>query len=350
VKGVNDMNIHLKRFLVRILYSISGICLAGTLLLGCSGGGDSSADAAADEPAGAQVATQELVLGSNSSGNYEIYTMARDGTHLRQLTNDPAYDNWWPRISPDRRKILFYRAPAGEDGNYALADLMVMEADGANTTLLRAAGDDGWAIQAHAEWSPDGDELVMCGTAGDSVHVFVTNSQGTEIRQLTFDGTWNCDPSWSPDGSRIAFNRCTGECGDNKANLEIFTTPISGGQPTQLTRNTVADYDPYYAPDGQTIAWLEHTDPSQWCVGERCLGSWSIRIMNASGSNPRYVIRDDQINSKPAWSLTGDRIFFHRFEPGATPSRWRIFSIQPDGSNRTAIDPFGSGQSEYPAN
>ncbi len=340
----------LKRFCPRILHPVLYICAMGLLLSGCSGGGHSGQDVEAQEQAATQLAAQDLVFGSNSSGNYEIYRMAQDGKNLRPLTQDPAYDNWWPRISPDRQKILFYRAPAGEGGSYALADLVVMDADGANLTLLRAAGDDGWTIQAHAEWSPDGDELVMCGTPNDAVHLFVTNSQGTDPRQLTFDGTWNCDPSWSPDGSRIIFNRCIGECGENKANLEIFAMSISGGQPVQLTHNSVADYDPYYSPDGQTIAWLEHTDPNQWCVGDRCLGSWSIRIMNSSGSNPRYVIKDDQINSKPAWSLTGDRIFFHRFEPAATPARWRIFSIQPDGSNRISIDPFGSGQSEYPAN
>jgi Tol biopolymer transport system component len=338
----------LERFRSSVLHLAFSACLLGAIVMGCGSAGDGSHEGGAT--AAARVASQDLVLGSNYSGNYEIYLMAQDGSNLRQLTKDPAYDNWWPRISPDRQKIIYYRAPAGEGSDYALADLMVMDVDGANPTLLRAAGDDGWSIQAHAEWSPNGDELVMCGTANDTVHLFVTNHQGTDYRQLTFDGTWNCDPSWSPDGSRIVFNRCAGDCGENKTNLEIYTIPVSGGQPTRLTNNGVADYDPYYSPDGKTIAWLENTDPNQWCVAGRCLGFWSIRIMNSNGTNPRYVINDEQINSKPAWSLGGDRIFFHRFEPAATPSRWRIFSIHPDGSNRIAIDPFGSGQSEYPTN
>ena len=60
------------------------------------------------------LATNQLLFDSDrSSSRHEIYVMKTDGSCVFRLTNDPAYENWWPRASPDRRKILFYRSPVG---------------------------------------------------------------------------------------------------------------------------------------------------------------------------------------------------------------------------------------------
>jgi Tol biopolymer transport system component len=56
-----------------------------------------------------------------------------DSSAPRQLTDDPSLDSWWPRISPDRRTILFYRAPAGvHDLDATKVSLWAMDADGSN--------------------------------------------------------------------------------------------------------------------------------------------------------------------------------------------------------------------------
>lgn len=336
------------------LTTVARLLLAALLLSGC---GDASETTSVEsgtsrqyEERTAPLPTGDIVFGNNITGNFEIYAMSSDGTNLRQLTNDPAYDSWWPRISPDRERILFYRAPFGEGGDYELAELMIMNPDGSSATVLREMYTDGWSLQAHAEWSPDGRSIVMCGAQNGILHLFVTDDQGAVQHQITHDGRWNCDPSWSPDGAMIVFNRCdTRLCEQNPANLEIYTVPVSGGIPTRLTTDSIADYDPYYSPDGSSIAWLANVDPSGW----NGAGVWAIRLMASNGTAPHDVINDGKINSKPAWSLDGDRIFFHRFDPVAAPAddrRWRIFSIQPNGSHLTLIDPFEGGNSEYPAN
>lgn len=340
-----------------ILLFIAGALLISGLLAGCGetpNSGNTTASGAVLQQVPPLPLTPlpvgDILFGNNSTGNYEIYAIASDGSNLRKLTSDVRYDNWWPRISPDRKKILFYRSLFGEGGDYEVADLMTMNVNGSNLTTIRYPGDDGWTFQAHAEWSPDAQTLAMCGTANGALHLFLTDTEGNIIRRLTNDGRWNCDPSWSPDGNSIVFNRCeTQDCEQDPANLEVYTIRASGSAPIRLTNNSVADYDPYFSPDGGHIAWLANTDPQGWDGA----GQWAIRIMEDDGGNPQDVINDGQINSKPAWSFDGKHIFFHRFEPLAEPPgnrRWRIFSIQPDGRNLTAIDPFDSGQSEYPSN
>src|ERR1039457_3487332 len=83
------------------------LILALTALLVACGGGSAT-------PAPPVLAGDRVVFDSTrQSTNREIYVMKNDGTAITRLTNNSAYEQWWPRISPDRKKILFFRRPAG---------------------------------------------------------------------------------------------------------------------------------------------------------------------------------------------------------------------------------------------
>lgn len=330
----------------------SAICLSLLFVLAaCS---SSDLNEPAPPPAAPMLAADTLVFNGAMTGNMEIYQIGVGETDATALTSDSRYDSWWPRVSPDREQVLFYRTPAGTGDDYAQTALWVMSADGSNARELIPRGTHGWTIQGHAEWSPDGQQLVMCGTADSAVHVFTTDANGQNPVQQTLDGTWNCDPAWSPDGAAIVFNRCTtpGPCGDPnvKADLEIFLMPASttgnnAAQMTRLTTNNRADYDAYFSPDGSTIAWLQLVDPSGWGG----VGTWSVFAMDPGGANQRAVIDDGFINSKPAWSLDGRQIYLHRLGPGST-GNWELFSVAPDGTNLQRINPVVPANLEYPSN
>jgi Tol biopolymer transport system component len=324
------------RILVTLLLTAS--------VLACGGKTD---DSASPQPV-APLGSDQLVFDSDRGGNHEIFVMKTDGSGARQLTFDITYENWWPRISPDRRKILFYRAPRGKPESYADASLWVMNADGSGVTQLRAKGADGWSLQGHGEWSPDGNRIAMFGSAGASLQIFVTDAQGRNPVQYTDRPGVNTDVSWSADGTRLLFNGCpSASC--TPAAYEIYAmaaTPLA--TPARLTTNALADYDPYFSPDGSSIAWLQNVDPSAFPTPLGNLGRWAIRIANADGSNARALIDDGQINSKPAWSLDGQTIFFHRMVP--PDYRFRVFRIGKDGSGLTELTLGTAGNSEHPSN
>jgi Tol biopolymer transport system component len=319
--------------------------LLGTLLAGCSGAGN---------PAAAPVAAlggDQVVFDSDRSGNHEICVMNADGSHARQLTSDSAYENWWPRISPDRKTVLFYRAPAGKSENYAEASLWRMNADGSGLTELRPKGTDGWAMQGHAEWSPDGSRIAMFGSAGSALEIFVTDAGGKNAVQFTNRGGINTDVSWSPDGSHLLFNGCpTAPCAP--ADYEIYAMPATPlASATRLTNDSLADYDPYFSPDGSKIAWLTNVDPAKFPIGGASLGAWAIRIADADGSNAAYLINDGNINSKPAWSRDGQTIFFHRMElDPLVEAKFGVFRMNRDGTGRVRLTATGNGNNEYPSN
>ena len=94
-----------------------------------------------------------------------------------------------------------------------------------------------------------------------------------------------------------------------------------------------------------TIAWLTNTNPT----ANGGLGSWGIRLADANGSNVRTLIDDGQINSKPAWSLDGNSIFFHQIN-FAEEVAFGVFRIGKTGAGLTRLTPVGTGVNEFPGN
>lgn len=315
--------------------------MMAAVLTACGGGGD---DSGTPPPAVQPLGADKLVFDSDRIGNHEIFMMRNDGATTVQLTSDASYENWWPRLSPDRRKLLFYRSPRGKPERYDLASLWIINVDGSGLTQLRAQGADGWALQGHGEWSPDGSAIAMFGGTATSPQIYITDSSGRNPRQLTARPGVNTDVSWSPDGRTILFNGCpTSTC--SPADYEIYAMPSAGGAETRLTFDHLEDYDPYFSPDGTKIAWLTKSDPAAW----NGLGAWGISVMNADGSHPAWLIDDGNINSKPAWSLDGQSIYFHRMEP-LKDVHWGVYRIGLDGSGLTALTSPGTGNNEFPSN
>ena len=84
-------------------------------------------------------AAEQIAFVSNESGNDEIWTINRDGSDPRQLTQDQY--NWWdkhPSWSPDGSKIVFW---SNRNGN---RQIFVMDADGSNLYSLSRTGFNDW--------------------------------------------------------------------------------------------------------------------------------------------------------------------------------------------------------------
>jgi Tol biopolymer transport system component len=136
------------------------------------------------------------------------------------------------------------------------------------------------------------------------------------------------------------------------ADFEIFVmnsnAPMS--VPTRLTNDGLADYDPYFSPDGLTIAWLTNTNPA----ANNGVGAWNIRVADISGTTPTLsaaitIPNDGQINSKPAWSVDGNTIYFHRMDL-TQELLFGVFSIGKTGTGLTRVTDTGTGVNEFPSN
>jgi Tol biopolymer transport system component len=302
---------------------------------------DTPAPYASLPPPGPALADGDVVFDSDRTGNFEIYAMRPDGSGVRQVTSAPEYDSWWARLSPDRRFILFYRTPAGvHDRDPSKNSLWVTTTDGRSMIEVRPRGTDGWRIQGHAEWSPDGTELVMAGGSRLAPQIYVTTNTGRNPRNVTRRNGLHIDPSFSPDGRTIYFVRCPGGWLCTPSRYEIYAIDAARlGEPRRLTHDDMSDYDPYASPDGSQLAWLTHTSNK----GSR--GAWNIRIMTSNGERIRRLTDDDNVNSKPAWSRDGHEIYFHRLE--RDEDDFDIFVIDAAGGRMRRLT-NSPGVHEYP--
>ncbi len=123
----------------------------------------------------------------------DIWISQLDGNGQVNLTNTPDISEWLPDVSPDGSKIAFVRQVPSQ-----LPEIVIMNIDGTvlNTMVM------GTAPQS-LEWSPDGSKLLFWDSSWD---IFTINSDGTQLSNLTGDLAYNSfSPTWSPDGTKIAF-------------------------------------------------------------------------------------------------------------------------------------------------
>lgn len=161
-----------------------------------------------------------------------IYTMARDGTDVRQIvtsvTRYIADISLPPVWSPDGKFMAFAARDPIDRYTYVVS---VVGADGSNLKELRetaswyASGpyaDDGREVSVPINlpaWSPDGRRLAFAKFEGDTVKVYTIEADGSNPREvfavadlgirLSVD-FWHGNLSWAPDGSEILLGNVGG--------------------------------------------------------------------------------------------------------------------------------------------
>lgn len=187
-----------------------------------------------------------LLIGSDISGNLDVYVMDADGSNRRALTSTSAYDGsaaW----SPDGTRIAFR---SDRDGN---GEIYVMNADGSNHVRLTNTPTEGEDVP---QWSPDGTRLIYQVTQNDVTQIRVMRADGSSVQTLSPAGIDALQPSWSPDGSQIAFVGRTFATTDRTNPWQLMIMRADGTGRVQLTTGTSYCLVPHWAPDGRSIVYV----------------------------------------------------------------------------------------------
>src|ERR1051325_7977490 len=116
--------------------------------------------------------------------------------------------------------------------------------------------------------------------------VYVMDSNGANQINLTNSpGTLDIQPAWSPDGTKIAFERGTGSLS------QIYIMNANGSNQVRLSDGPY-DYVPEWSPDGTKIAFTRLQDDIS-----------DIYVMNPDGSNPVRLTNHSDDDSVPNWGI-----------------------------------------------
>jgi Tol biopolymer transport system component len=201
-------------------------------------------------------------------GRLEIYTAKVDGTDLKALTSNGAY-NAEATVSPDGRQIIFTSTRDGD------IELYVMNIDGTSVRRLTSrVGYDGGAF-----FSPDGSRIVWRAaypvTARDTAdylgllearlvrparaEVWVANADGSNPRQVTRLGGANFAPFYHPDGKRIIFSSNYEK--PRGGAFDLFLMNDDGTGLEKITTHPDFDSFPMFSPDGRKLVWASNRNP-----------------------------------------------------------------------------------------
>ncbi len=253
----------------------------------------------------------QIAFASNQDGNFNIYVIDHMGDGLRQVTTWALDDNE-PAWSPDGTHLVYTSWPDIETQG-----LYVIASDGADRRFIAKfpqakGGSPTWSIKGRiAYWATTCTSFCNKNGYNRSVIYFIDEDGGNLETVQPYIATIPYDPSWSPDGRRLAILRGT----EWHTGIEIVTTDGERQQSIhEFTR--YQERDPAYSPDGSILAYSSDEK-----------GDFDIYIYYLDGTYETRLTSSSGDDRHPTWSPDGTQLAFTSNRNG----NWDIYVINIDG-------------------
>jgi TolB protein len=260
----------------------------------------------------------KIVFVSNKTGFKEIYECDFDGRGVEQLTNLKSI-SMNPALSPDGKHLAYISFSSGRptlyirdlaNGNIASVaksgvsidpgwrsnsevaatlspegkqEIFIVKTDG---TLSRRVTNN-QSIDISPTFSPDGSKMAFVSSRNGLPQIFIQDIQSGLVKRLTFSGRYNTQPSWSPLGNKIAYTTW-----EKNSEINIFIINTDGSGLMQLTQQSGENKSPSWSPDGEMIVYTSNRQ-----------GKEKMYVMSSKGGNERLLLQGDGEQTQPSWSL-----------------------------------------------
>ena len=174
----------------------------------------------------------------------------------------------------------------------------------------------------------------------ETYDIFVSNTDGSDLRQLTTEDGYDAEATFSPAGDRIVFTSM------RDGDLDLYTMAPDGSDVVRLTDRPGYDGGAFYSPDGSMIVWrAEYPEEGPALEDYQNLlsqgmirpGELEIWVMNADGTDQRRVTDLGAANFAPFFHPSGDKIIFSSNNHDPTGREFELFMVNLDGTGLEQI-------------
>jgi len=269
----------------------------------------------------------------------QIFIMNTDGSGVKLVSTGTGRTTC-SYFYPDGRHILFssthlgsHLCPARPDFSqgyvwalYDDYDIFMADTSGKIIKQLTSSG----SYDAEATISPRGDKIVFTSMRDGDLELYSMNIDGSDVRRLTFEPGYDGGAFYSYDGSMIVFRASRFEDETELAEykkllsrglvrpsrLDIYVMNSDGSGIRRLTNNGAANFGPYFFPDNKRVIFSSNLDDP----GGR---NFELYMINIDGTGLERITYNPTFDGFPMFALDGSNKFVfcsNRFnsKPGET--------------------------------
>lgn len=209
---------------------------------------------------------------------------------------------------PDKRKLKKYVWPIYDSYDIYVADF--------NGKILKQLTDTP-GYDAEATVSPKGDKIVFTSMRNGDLDIYIMNIDGTNIKQLTHELGYDGGPCFSPDGTKIVWRasrpKTKEEVQEYKellaqglvmpTKMEIYVADTNGKNVKQVTHLGNANWAPAFAPDGKRIVFASNHEYEKGFP-------FNLYLVNIDGTHLEKISHDGGFDAFPMFSPDGKKFIF----------------------------------------
>lgn len=219
-----------------------------------------------------------------------LHTINKDGSNLKRISKTGESPTW----SYDGQKLLYVERD-GKESDIYLYDFAIGK-------RIKITNDG----HSHSpSWFPDNNKFAFYSESNDTCGIKTMTIDGKNKKHISPPEQCYYNPQVSPKGDKIAFVSL-----DWKKGPQLFVTDTSGNNFIQLTRSfnirhrdpgfsVEGNCDPVWSPDGSKIAYVTWED-----------GNPDICTITADGQDKQKLTKDTSRDEDPSWSYDGKYIIY----------------------------------------
>ncbi len=261
--------------------------------------------------------TSKIGFSSDRTGNREVWLMDYDGFNQKQITISKTI-NLSPDLSPDGKKVVYTTYKTTENG---IGQVLVVYSiyEGTKYNLFSRG-----TLNSAPAWAPDGNRISFTSNVNGNAELFTINTDGTNLRQVTFNRAIDTSPAWNSKSGQIAFTS------DRSGNPMVYVMNEDGTNEQRLT---------YVGEYNESAAWSR--DGSKLAYVSRSGINFDMYVIDMVSNKVLRLTQNELSNENPCWSPDSRHISFSSNRTG----KYQIWSMLYDGTKLRQLSREGNNTS-----